>query len=76
MSAAVSTQDPAGVSAGYHDHGTFELTMGTGMKGPTTHPVNDVSKGTIAADPLNGALNILATVANPSQNIVYIIKAF
>ena len=76
LSAPVSVQDPAGISAGYHDHGTFELTMGTGLKGPTTHPVNDVSKGDIVADPLNGALNILATVANPSQNIVYIIKAF
>lgn len=76
LNTPVSVQNPAGNSAGSHGHGTFEITMGTGLKGVTTHAVNDVSKGTITADPLTGALNILATVANPSQNIVYIIRAY
>ena len=76
LNTAITVQNPAGNSAGSHGHGTFEITMGSGLKGVTTHAVNDVSKGTITAEPLLGALNILATVANPSQNIVYIIRAY
>ena len=45
-------------------------------KGPTTVPVNNVSKGDVLAQTINGALNISAQVANPSQNIVYIIRAY
>jgi hypothetical protein len=69
-------QDPAGNTFGKHDHGTFEMVMGEGLKGPTTHPVNDVSKGDVNPQPINGALNILANIACASQNIVYIIRAF
>jgi microcystin-dependent protein len=76
MNTVPAGQDPAGNTFGSHNHGTFELIMGEGLKGPTTHPVNDVSKGDINPNPINGALNILANVANPSLNIVYIIRAY
>lgn len=76
LSSAVSVQDPSSASAGAHNHGTFEITMGSGLKGPTTYPINDFNKGDVTADPINGALNILANVSSPSQNIVYIIRAY
>lgn len=71
-----SAQDPAGQTFGAHNHGTFEMTMGGGLKGPTTVPIDNVSKGDINADTIAGALNISANIANPSQNIVYIIRAY
>ena len=71
-----SGQDPTGQTFRAHDHGTFEIEMGGGLKGPTTVPVNNVSKGDVLAQTINGALNISAQVANPSQNIVYIIRAY
>jgi hypothetical protein len=71
-----SGQDPAGNTFISHNHGTFEVTMGEGLRGPTTHPVNDFNKGDVVPESINGALNILANVANPSQNIVYIIRAY
>lgn len=76
MNTVPAGQDPAGNTWGQHNHGTFEITMGAGLKGPTTHPVNDVSKGDVNPTPINGALNILANIACASQNIVYIIRAF
>ena len=76
MNTIPSGQDPAGTSFAQHNHGTFELLMGEGLKGPTTHPVNDVSKGDVNPQPINGALNILANISCASQNIVYIIRAF
>ena len=76
INGTISNQDPASTSFQAHNHGTFELLMGKGLKGPTTHPVNDLSKGTINAEPINGALNIIANIANPSLNIVYIIRAY
>lgn len=76
LSNTPSTQDPSLATLRPHDHGTFELSMGDGLKGPTTHPVNDVSKGDLLAETLTGALNITANIANPSQNIVYIIRVF
>lgn len=69
-------QDPAGNTFSSHNHASFEVIMGPGLKGPTTHPVTNVSKGTINPLPINGALNILANIANPSLNMVYIIRAF
>lgn len=69
-------QDPAGNTMSSHNHGSFEITMGPGLKGPTTHPVTDVGKGTVNPLPIPGALNILANVSNPSLNMVFIIRAF
>jgi hypothetical protein len=76
MNTVPSGQDPAGNTWGQHNHSTFELTMGPGLNGPTTHPINDVSKGDVNPESINGALNILANIACASQNIVYIIRAF
>lgn len=76
MNTVPAGQDPAGNTFQSHTHGTFELTMGSGLKGPVSFPVNDVNKGDIKAETIDNALNILANVANPSQNIVYIIRAF
>lgn len=69
-------QDPAGNTMTAHNHGSFEITMGPGLKGPTTHPVTDVGKGTVNPLPIPGALNILANISNPSLNMVFIIRAF
>lgn len=76
MNTVPSGQDPSGSTFGSHNHGTFEITMGSGLSGPTTHPINDVSKGDVNPLPVNGALNMLVNIACASQNIVYIIRAF
>jgi hypothetical protein len=76
LNTSPSGQDPASNSFSAHNHGSFELLMGPGLKGPVSHPVNDVNKGTVNPLPINGALNILANIANPSLNLVYIIRAF
>jgi len=76
MNTVPAGQDPSLNTFQSHTHGTFELTMGPGLKGPVSFPVNDVNKGDIKAETIDNALNILANVANPSQNIVYIIRAF
>lgn len=77
MNTTPAGQDPAGTVFGSHNHGSFELIMEKGtLNGPTTHPVNDVSKGDVAPETIGGALNILANVACPSQNMVFIIRAF
>lgn len=77
MNTTPQGQDPAGTVFGSHNHGSFEIIMEKGtLQGPTTHPVNDVSKGNVAPESIEGALNILANVACPSQNFVFIIRAF
>lgn len=77
MNTTPQGQDPAGSVFGSHNHGSFEIIMEKGtLQGPTTHPVNDVSKGNVAPETIGGALNILANVACPSQNFVFIIRAF
>lgn len=76
MNTVPQGQDPTSQTFAQHNHATFDLTMGAGLKGPTTHPVNNVSKGDVNPLPINGALNMLANVANPSQNMVFIMRAF
>jgi len=77
MNATPPAQDPAGNVFGSHNHGSFEIIMGGGtLKGPTTHPVNNISKGDVAPQTIEGALNISANIACPSQNFVFIIRAF
>ena len=77
MNSVPDAQDPAGSVFGSHNHGSFEIIMEGGtLKGPTTHPVNDISKGDVAPETIGGALNITANTACPSQNFVFIIRAF
>lgn len=77
MNTTPQGQDPAGNVFGSHNHGSFEIIMGGGtLQGPTTHPVNDISKGDVAPETIGGALNISANIACPSQNFVFIIRAF
>lgn len=77
MNTTPQGQDPAGNVFGSHNHGSFEIIMEKGtLNGPTTHPVNDITKGDVAPENIGGALNILANVACPSQNFVFIIRAF
>jgi hypothetical protein len=72
-----SAQDPSLSALKSHNHGSFDITMSVGsLQGPTTHPVNNVSIGNVSAETITGALNIIANVANPSLNIVYIIRAY
>jgi hypothetical protein len=72
-----AAQDPSSSALKSHNHGSFDITMSVGsLQGPTTHPVNNVSIGNVSAETITGALNIIANVANPSLNIVYIIRAY
>lgn len=77
LNATASAQDPASSSLKGHNHGSFDITMTVGtLQGPTTHPVNNMSVGTVSPETITGALNIIANVANPSLNVVYIIRAY
>jgi len=70
-------QNPGSSSFSSHNHGSFEIIMEKGtLQGPTTHPVNDISKGDVQPETIQAALNILANVSAPSQNFVFIIRAF
>lgn len=60
-----------------HNHGSFELQMGTGsLAPPATHPVNNVSLGDVSPESINDALNIIADVAMPALVTTFIIKAY
>ena len=77
LNTTASCQDPSSTSLKGHSHASFDITMSVGsLNGPTTHPVNDVSTGNVIAEPIAGALNIIANVASPSLNVVYLIKAY
>lgn len=77
MNTTPAGQDPAGTAFGSHNHGSFEIIMEQGtLQGPTTHPVTNVSKGDVSPETIGGALNIIANVACPSQNFVFIIRAY
>ena len=77
LNATAAAQDPASSALRSHTHGSFDVTMSIGsLQGATTHPVNDMSIGNVSAETITGALNIIANVANPSLNVVYIIRAY
>lgn len=77
LNSAAAAQDPASSSFQSHNHASFDLTMGVGnLTGPTTHPVTNVQKGDVVPETITGALNILANIANPSLNVVYLIRAY
>lgn len=70
-------QDPRNPAFQSHNHASFDINMGAGnVSGPTTHPVNDMSIGNVSPETIAGALNIIANIANPSLNIVYLIRAY
>lgn len=60
-----------------HNHGSFELTQGKGsLAAPTTHPVNNISLGTVSPENLEDALNIIADVSMPALVTTFLIKAY
>ena len=60
-----------------HNHGSFEITQGKGsLAAPTTHPVNNVSLGTVSPENINDALNIIAEVSMPALIVTFLIKAY
>ena len=77
LNSQASAQDPATFSFGSHNHASFDITMNVGsLSGPSTHPINDMSIGNVAPETISGALNIIANIANPSLNVVYLIRAY
>lgn len=77
LNSTAAAQDPASTTFQAHNHASFDLTMGVGnLTGPTTHPVTNVQKGDVVPETITGALNILANIANPSLNVVYLIRAY
>lgn len=77
LNSPATAQDPAVSAFASHNHASFDITMGVGgLQGPTTHPVNNMTIGNVAPDTITSALNIIANIANPSVNIVYIIRAY
>ncbi len=77
LNSTAAAQDPASTTFQSHNHGSFDLQMNNGtLTGPTTHPVTNVQRGDVSPEKIVGALNILANIANPSINLVYIIRAF
>jgi microcystin-dependent protein len=77
LNSVAAAQDPASTTFQAHNHASFDLTMTVGnLNGPTTHPVTNVSRGDVVPDTITGALNILANIANPSLNVVYLIRAY
>lgn len=60
-----------------HNHGSFDIQMSRGsLNPPATHPVPSISIGSVNPDNLNDALNIIVDTAQPSMNVVYLIKAY
>lgn len=77
LNSTAAAQDPASTTFQSHNHGSFDLQMNNGtLTGPTTHPVTNVQRGDVTPEKIVGALNILANIANPSINLVYIIRAY
>jgi hypothetical protein len=77
LNGPATAQDPNSPSFQSHNHASFDVTMGAGnVSGPTTHPVNNMSVGNVSPDTITGALNIIANIANPSLNVVYLIRAY
>ena len=72
-----SQLDPNSSSFLGHNHGSFELNQGRGsLAAPTTHPVNNVSLGTVSPENINDALNIIAEVSMPALICTFLIKAY
>lgn len=72
-----SSLNPNGTSFIGHNHGSFEISMGTGsLAPPTTYPVNNISLGDVAPENINDALNIIADVTMPALVTTFIIKAY
>lgn len=72
-----SQLDPNSSSFLGHNHGSFELAQGRGSLGtPESHPVNDVSLGTVSPENINDALNIIAEVSMPALICTFLIKAY
>ena len=77
LNSTAAAQDPASTTFQSHNHASFDVTMLNGnLSGPTTHPVTNVQRGDVTPETISGALNILANIANPSLNVVYIIRAY
>lgn len=77
LNSTAAAQDPASSTFASHNHASFDVTMLNGnLTGPTTHPVTNVQRGDVTPETITGALNILANIANPSLNVVYIIRAY
>ena len=69
--------DPASTAFQSHNHGTFDIEMdGGSMKPPASHPMNDISIGSVTPQSLDNALNIIVDTDQPSMVVVYLIKAF
>jgi len=77
LNSTAAAQDPASTTFQSHNHGSFDLTMNRGnLDGPTTHPITNIQRGDVVPETITGALNIIANIANPSLNIVYLIRAY
>ena len=77
LNSVAAAQDPASTTYQAHNHASFDVTMTNGnLNGPTTHPVTNVQRGDVTPETITGALNILANIANPSLNVVYVIRAY
>lgn len=77
LNSTAAAQDPSSTTFQSHNHASFDLTMNNGnLSGPTTHPVTNVQRGDVVPETITGALNIIANIANPSLNVVYIIRAY
>jgi len=77
LNSTAAAQDPASTTFQAHNHASFDVTMTAGnLNGPTTHPVTNVQRGDVTPETITGALNILANIANPSLNVVYLIRAY
>jgi hypothetical protein len=77
LNSTAAAQDPASSTYQAHNHASFDITMTNGnLNGPTTHPVTNVQRGDVTPETITGALNILANIANPSLNVVYVIRAY
>ena len=69
--------DPASTAFQSHNHGTFDIEMdGGSMKPPASHPMNDISIGSVTPQSLDNALNIIVDTDQPYMVVVYLIKAF
>jgi microcystin-dependent protein len=77
LNSTAAAQDAASTTFQAHNHASFDVTMTAGnLNGPTTHPVTNVQRGDVTPETITGALNILANIANPSLNVVYLIRAY
>lgn len=77
LNSVAAAQDPSSTTFQAHNHASFDVTMTNGnLNGPTTHPVTNVQRGDVTPETITGALNILANIANPSLNVVYVIRAY